>query len=284
MKNILLPTDFSENSWNAISYAIHLFKDEACKFYLLNTYTPAIYHSEYVLGHPAQFGLEDTIRNASQEQLETLKQRISETFGDHPNHHFETMSRFDFLISGINEFMKSHETYMIVMGTKGATGAKTVLFGSHTVQVFKNVKCPILAVPEDFGYKTPATILFPTDYGITYHEDHLKSLIELAKTHDSKIDILHVLTSKLSEVQLKNKAILEKIIVKNSHEFHELQGENIMRSIMDYQDQTVIDMLVMINNKKSFFENLFFKSTVNQIGFHLTVPFLVMPSSHNNEN
>ena len=50
MKNILLPTDFSENSWNAIKYALQLFKTETCKFYLLNAYTPIIYDVEYVLG------------------------------------------------------------------------------------------------------------------------------------------------------------------------------------------------------------------------------------------
>ncbi|WP_373282945.1 universal stress protein [Aquaticitalea lipolytica] len=35
MKNILLPTDFSDNSWNAIKYALQLFKDEKCTFHLL---------------------------------------------------------------------------------------------------------------------------------------------------------------------------------------------------------------------------------------------------------
>ncbi|TFG75474.1 MAG: universal stress protein, partial [Flavobacteriales bacterium] len=28
MKKILLPTDFSENAWNAIAYALELFKNE----------------------------------------------------------------------------------------------------------------------------------------------------------------------------------------------------------------------------------------------------------------
>ena len=38
MKNILLPTDFSQNSLNAINYAMELFKDTPCKFYLLNAF------------------------------------------------------------------------------------------------------------------------------------------------------------------------------------------------------------------------------------------------------
>ena len=36
MKNILLPTDFSENSWNAIEYALKLFEKKSCNFYLLH--------------------------------------------------------------------------------------------------------------------------------------------------------------------------------------------------------------------------------------------------------
>ena len=49
MKKILLPTDFSENALNAIHYALHLFKDESCAFFILNTYTPMIYNYEYQL-------------------------------------------------------------------------------------------------------------------------------------------------------------------------------------------------------------------------------------------
>ena len=36
MKAILLPTDFSKNSMNAIEYAVSLFEDETCEFYVLN--------------------------------------------------------------------------------------------------------------------------------------------------------------------------------------------------------------------------------------------------------
>jgi len=38
-RKILLPTDFSNNSWLAINYGMQLFKDEACDFYLLNAFS-----------------------------------------------------------------------------------------------------------------------------------------------------------------------------------------------------------------------------------------------------
>ena len=38
MTNILLPTDFSENAWHAFEYALELFKNETCNFYILNSF------------------------------------------------------------------------------------------------------------------------------------------------------------------------------------------------------------------------------------------------------
>ena len=38
MKRILLPTDFSSISINAIDYAVSLYKESKCEFYVLNVY------------------------------------------------------------------------------------------------------------------------------------------------------------------------------------------------------------------------------------------------------
>ena len=280
MKHILLPTDFSDNSWNAIKYAITLFKDEKCVFHLLNTYTPIIYNVEYVLGYPAQFGLGDAIRNTSQENLKELEERIAKEFPNNPNHKFESLARFDTLISGIKEFMQKHKTHLIVMGTKGATGAKEILFGSNTVNVFKEIKCPVLAIPSNFDYENPHEVLFPTDLEINYNNVNLNLLKEIAKNHNSRINAMHVSTGyDLTEAQLKNKEELELIFKDISYLYHELKTMNVGEAINKFQIKAKINLLVMINNKHSFFENIFFKSKLSHIGFHLNVPFLVIPST-----
>lgn len=46
MKQILLPTDFSENSLNAILYAIDMYRGEKCRFILLNAFKVNGYDSE----------------------------------------------------------------------------------------------------------------------------------------------------------------------------------------------------------------------------------------------
>lgn len=279
MKRILLPTDFSDNSWNAIKYAITLFKDRECTFYILNTYTPLIYHVEYVLGYPAQFGLGDAVRNSSQENLSKLVAKILKEFGTNKKHKFETIARFNTLISGIKEFLAKHTIHLIVMGTKGATGAKEILFGSNTVHVFNEIKCPVLAIPSSFEYEHLHDILFPTDLEVNYQDFNLNLLKEIADQNHSRINAMHVSTGyELTEEQKQKKLELEAIFKEDAYLFHDFKTMTIPEALNEFQLKTKINLLVMINNKHSVFENLFFRPTINHIGFHLEVPFLVLPS------
>lgn len=280
MKNILLPTDFSENSWNAIKYAIQLFEKDQCTFHVFNAYTPVVYDLTYMLlASPSQFGLRDPIREASREHLSELETLISEEFGVNPNHTFETIARFETLISGIKELIEERHIDLVVMGTKGATGAKKILFGSNTVQVFSGIKHPIIAIPSNFDYVAPQEILFPTDLEVTFNEEQLHMLKEITVLHHSKINAMHVRTGHgLSAMQENNKLMLQTLFGKMNFEFHDFDDMNIPVAINEFQDAHTVNMLAMINNKQSFFENLFFKDTINQIGFYLNIPFLVIPS------
>jgi nucleotide-binding universal stress UspA family protein len=281
MKHILLPTDFSDNSWNAITYAVQLFKDEECVFHLLHTYTPVIYNVEYVLGYPAQFGLGDEVRNIAQKNLKDLAKQVSNKFSN-TKHKFVTLARFNTLISGIKEFMEEHSIDLVVMGTKGATGAKEVLFGSNTVHVFKEIDCPVLAIPSDFQYENPHEILFPTDLQVHYNTKQLKMLQDIALMHNSRVNAMHVSTGyELTAEQNTNKSDLKQLFKGVSFLFHEIKSMNVTDGINEFQLKSKINLLVMINNKHSFFENIFFQSKLKQIGFHLNIPFLVIPSNKN---
>ena len=278
MKKILLPTDFSDNSWNAIKYALQLFKDEACTFYLLNAYTPIIYHVEYVLVSPAEFGLGDAIRETALKGLEDIKNRIKEEFNN-PNHSFECIAAFNTLIPEIKEIVEEKVIDLVVMGTKGATGATEILFGSNTVHVIKYVKCPVLAIPDNFDFEKPEEILFPSDYEVDFQDDQIQPIVDIASAHHSRVNILNVSYGyDLSENQEHNRQKLEVYFKKTAHLFHSVSNKDVPEAITDFQLKSIVNLLVMINNKHSFFENLFFKPIINQIGFHLNVPLLVIPS------
>lgn len=277
MKNILIPTDFSDNAYKAISYAVRLLKDDNCTFHLLHTYTPAIYQSEYLLHSPGQLGLGDIYRTDSETKLEDLKQKVISQFNN-PKHIFKTYSAFSVLMEAIDELVESKKIDLLIMGTQGATGAKEIFLGSSTVHTIKRAKCPVLAIPFDFDIEMPTKILFPTDYEIEYNFELIKQVLFIAKAHKSTLDIMHVRSGyELSEEQKKNKGKLDHLLAETKHKFHELPDQGIIEAINSIQAELNHQMLVMVKNKHSFLENLFLKPVINQIGFHSNIPFMVLP-------
>lgn len=278
MKKILLPTDFSDNAWNAITYAIQLYKNEKCNFILLNTYTPIVYQVEFMQSSEPQFQLMETIKETSKKRLQDLVEKIESEFPN-LNHQFTTISSFNTLTSEISELYEGNVMDLIIMGTKGASGVKEVLFGSNTMQVLNNVKCPVIAIPSDFDFEKPHELLFPSDYEIDFKDQHLDPLIDIANLYNIRINIMHVHYGEtLTERQESNRKKLEEKFKGIAHLFHNIKNKNIPEAITEFQIKTRVNLLVMINNKHSFFENLFFKSNIKHIGFHLNVPFMVIPS------
>lgn len=279
MKNkILLPVDFSDNSWNAVKYALELFKNEKCTFYILNVYIPTVYNMEYMMSSPDIPDLEEAVKNRSLKGLNELKERILKGYNN-PHHRLETISSFNSLIPEIQKLVKEKEISLIVMGTKGATGAKQILFGTNTIHALKNTICPFLAIPDNFEFETVANVLFPTDYEIQYAPTQVKTINEITKTDNATLNVLNVSYGyELSETQQVNKSLLESLLNKTSAIYHSVPDKDLQEAINDFQQGNKIDMLIMINNKHSFFENIFFKSVIKQIGFHLNVPFLVIPT------
>jgi nucleotide-binding universal stress UspA family protein len=281
MKTIILPTDFSKNAYNAISYALTLFKDEKCRFYLVNTYTPAIYESEYILHSPGQIGLGDIYQSRSEENLEELKKKLEHKFKN-DKHKFITHSVFNLLVDEIVDLAEREKVDMIIMGTQGATGAKEIFLGSHTVHVIKKAPCPVLAIPVGYSYENPTAILFPTDFEVNYQHTKLSVLMDLAKRNKSVIHVLHVSTGyELTEKQEKNKLKLSEMLEKSKHEFHNVPSQDIIDGINGFKARSKVDLLAMVQNKHTFLERLFIEPVIKKIGFHVTIPFLVMP--HPNE-
>jgi nucleotide-binding universal stress UspA family protein len=276
MKKVILPTDFSYNAYNAISYAMNLLKDEEATFYLLNTYTPAIYQTEYLLHSPGQIGLGDIYQSESINQLEELQKQLQKEFKN-PKHTIITHSAFNILVDEVSSMVANEEADMVIMGTQGATGAKEIFLGTHTVHVIKKATCPVIAIPADFDYETPIEILFPTDFEVAYSEEQLKALLDLAELHKSRIHVIHISSGyDLTEIQSENKAKLEKILEKIPHLFHDLPNQEIITGINNFQLKNKMNMLVMIQNKHTFLESLFIEPVIKKIGFHVSIPFMVI--------
>lgn len=279
MKRILIPTDFSKNAFNALSYAVNSFEGEDCTFFLLNTYTPVIYDSEYMLNSYSSPDLTESYKNNSEQNLERLKNQISKKINI-DRHHIITISSFNNLSEEIKEQVVRKDIDLVVMGTKGATGAREILFGSNTVYAMQKVTCPLLAIPSNYKYKSPENILFSSDFGIDFSESPLQILLDFLHKKACSLNILNVdFGMSLSEYQMQQKSFLREYFKDENVKFNSISGKSVPEAVNKFQEDHPADLLVMVNNKHSFFENLLFRPVVNQIGFHIKIPFLVLPAS-----
>ena len=277
MKKILLPTDFSSNSVNAIHYALNLFKDEKCTFYLLNVYRVPYVTSQDVayVNTEALMDLEEGLKETSEEKLKELIVKL--TAEGNKNHSFETISDYNFLSDSVKRIVGENNIDLIVMGTKGATGAKETFMGSNTGDIIMKVDCNVLAVPENVVYSEPKEITFPTDYEISYEPDDLSYLLSIAGKYNAAIRVLHVQDDPLTEEQLNNKNNLETLLEGIEYSFHTLTGTSFETAVNSFtQSRGNIDMIAIIARHYGFFQRLFFRPKVEELSFHTRIPLLVL--------
>lgn len=280
MKNILIPTDFSDNSWNATRYAIELFQDEECIFHFLNTYTPAIASSRFMAATVDGKMLENTAQLSSKRGLQNVTERISRAYNN-PKHSFKTSSSFSFLVDEIKEVVVKQSIDLIIAGTKGASGLEEVFMGSNTVRIIKSIKnCPVLAVPQNFEFVTPNEIAFATDFNRFYTKSELQPLKDMAKAFNAAIRIVHVQykITALTELQQFNLSMLRKYFGNTEHYVHTVSELNSISTTLEvFTKELDIHLLAMLNYQHSFMEKMTREPIVKRVAFHTQVPLLVIP-------
>ena len=280
MQKILIPTDFSENAWNAIDYAMQLFRNRRCTFYLLNTYTPVIPSSRFMAKMIDGVRIVDAVRENSEQGLNKTVRRIQTKYGN-PNHSFETISSFNLLVEEVKDIVETFGINLVVTGTKGASGVDEVFMGSNTVRIIKSVrKCPILAIPYHFEYVTPTEIAFATDFNRFYTTSELEPLLDLAKMFKATIRIVHVQygIKALTELQQFNLNMLRRYLNDVEHYVHTVSELNsVSHTLETFSKELGIHLLAMLNYQHSYMEKMTREPIIKRTAFHTQIPLLVIP-------
>jgi len=273
-RKILLPTDFSDNAWSAIVYALKLYTHEECTFYFLNSTNVK---NSRLSNLPNK--LLKSIEEDAMKELLALK-TLAETSDANANHDFQVILSSNNLTNAIKIAVEEWEIDLIIMGTKGATGAKEFFFGSNTVDILKCVKlCPILIIPEEYDFVKPKQIAFPSDYNRFYDIKELNPLMQLADLYNSKIRIVHINTDEeLNDIQEYNLIMLQNYLNEYDFSLHWMpKYAKKVKEINDFIEELGVNMLVMVKYQHSFIEKIINEPVIKKIGFHPKIPFLVIP-------
>jgi nucleotide-binding universal stress UspA family protein len=277
MKNILLPTDFSENSWNAIQYALEFYKNSAANFYILNVTMMPTYVGGEIPIYPSSNVLETTILKQSKLGLEKILKKIKK-IDSNPEHQFFSISKYDFFIDAVKEQIEEKKIDLIIMGTKGTSGFSEVVIGTNTGDLITKVKCPVLIIPENSTFIAPKEIAFPTDFHNFYQPIILNNISEIAEMYHSSVRLVHIAKKDeiLNDHQIENKYYLSNYFSDDKHSVHRITNNNVEDGVRCFVESRNIDIIVMVAKNLNFFQRILFKPTVEDISYHTKVPFLVL--------
>ncbi|GAA4883540.1 universal stress protein [Flaviramulus aquimarinus] len=277
MKNILLPTDFSKNSMNAINYAMELFKDESCLFYILNVQKASSFISDDMMAVGSSTTIYKTLIDAAKKSIDNI---ISKIKVKHGNHEFHSIVDYDNFIDSINQVSEKHQIDLIIMGTKGASGLEKVLFGSNTVRVMQRCKVPVLAIPDKCKFKSIDKLAFATTNLKQFKIKDLRALHEMMLLNNSFLHILHLADQNhLAYDAHDNMDFFKTNFIKAKHEFIDTTSADMFNTVHHYITNNAIKMLAIMNKKHSFLERLFTTHTVEKFAFKIDIPLLVMQIS-----
>jgi nucleotide-binding universal stress UspA family protein len=142
LHRILVPTDFSKHSNNALTYAVAFAEKFGAELHLLHVVQDlALFIPDAVTAMPPVALPVDQITLAAREALDrVIREQGLERFTVRP----EVREGTPF--AEIIRCAREKDIDLIVMGTHGHTGLAHMLLGSVTEKVVRKAPCPVLTV------------------------------------------------------------------------------------------------------------------------------------------
>jgi nucleotide-binding universal stress UspA family protein len=266
LERLLLSTDGSEFSEDAVREAIGLAKTCGSKLYVVSVVEV---NPEFEAFAP---GLVEKVEKKRRQYLESVKERASKEGADCEIIVHEGEESYQYVV---DEAAKK-QVEMIIMGRHGRTGLKRVMMGSVTAKVIGHSPCKVLVVPKTSTI-TYKKLLIATD-GSKYSEAASREAISIAKRTGGDLIVLSVAkkdenlpVAKESVDIIRNVAEREGIKV----EPLTLKGEPY-EVIIGTAEQKKADMIVVGSHGRTGLERLFMGSVTERVIGHASCAVMVV--------
>jgi len=268
MKNILVPTDFSEVSESAADYAAELAKTTGAKlifYYVFSVPVP-------VADTPVVAVPIEELEKENMKLLHALDKRVKEKHGKVET---ELLTQAGFVVDEVISFTKEHQVDLVVMGVTGA-GKTPGILGSNTTSVMHHAASPVLVVPKGYKFKKPDIIALACDYKSVLTDNTVKRFKSFVHIFNSKVLVFNVLKPK--ELATYQKAAtevnLENALSDIEHTLHFPASDNLPQEINEFIDKHNAGVLVMFPRHYSFLKGLVHHSATKEMAYFSHVPLL----------
>ncbi|MBI1307368.1 MAG: hypothetical protein GC181_12260 [Bacteroidetes bacterium] len=264
MKTILCPTDFSDQSRKAMTYAARMAQVMDASVHLMHAmhvpvvdaYAPAPTLENMMVDE--QLLCEKRITNLAEELSRDFKIRVT------------TTTEFGLATDVVTSTEKKHSIDLVVISTHGATNAIDQWLGTTASQIVAKSLAPTIVIPRDAEFEGFSRVGYATDF--THDSDStVHAFAEIMKPFKSQIFVVHVSSEYASDDEIES-------IMKHFEDASDpitIKGEDVANELNAFIWDNGINLLAMKRHKRSWFDNLFHKSITKQMIYHSTVPLLI---------
>lgn len=273
-KSILVPTDFSSKSENAIRYACEIAASTGGEIHFLN-----------VIEEPYDFPsrVDEIVAEKKKKNRVKLSALISDL---HSVDDYRIIKMKGIVEVGkvqrlTERISEEYNHDLIVIGLGGETDLKKVLYGSITNNLLMNSSIPVLAISRRVDYRSPKTLLFATDMR---DQDlmYIKMMREFSLDIGVSLRFIHITDENPEKIQperISNFNDTIRNITKNPNsELTVFKASSFPEGITSYIKDDKHTFLVMPRYRKRFFEWLLSNSTIRSVAQMAAVPLLMLPA------
>lgn len=271
MKTIIVPTDFSAVSINAVNFATDMALAIDASILLLNVYNIPISYSEVPLG---LLSVEE-LKKESELQLEELKKKLI-----HITSHkikVNTRSTMGNTVDELEQLCTEIQPFAVVMGAKGVAGIEKVMFGSTTLTAIRHLTWPVICVPPGREYgKGVKKIGFACDFKQVAENTPFYFIIQMVKEFGAE---LHVLNVDYKEKHFRPETPEESLLLHNllkdvRPQYHYINKKDVEDGINEFAENNNLDLVITIPKKHKLLEGIFKPSSTKKLVFQSHIPVM----------
>ncbi|MCB9224769.1 MAG: universal stress protein [Crocinitomicaceae bacterium] len=257
--SIILLTDFSEPAKNAIKYAVDAFGEEV-EYNLINAY----------YARTSSATLLDLNDMLAKESLSGLESEIQWMKNEYPNLNLSVFphSIFGSPVDAIKKLAIDHDHDLVIMGTKGASGVESVLFGSVASVVIRSTIVPVISVPPNCSFTGFGTLVFATDGQEIFNNKVVDPIEKLQDKFNTDVTVFSVdKPGQHSDLESLNLGL------KNA-KYATVEDEDVAGAVTRFCQEKNADLLAILPKHTGFFDRLFHKSVSKQLIEQAQMPIL----------
>lgn len=270
MKQIIVPIDFSDTSVNAAKYALELAKN-------IPGAHVTLYHVYSSISFSSLSSKDENSRQmVSEAELKALKTKIESGFDS-----ISCVAESGSFVENISEYVLGNRIDLVVMGITGSSKITQVFMGTNTLNVIRNISCPVMIIPPDAKYTGLKKVVLTSDFKDVARTTPFASITKILDGFKSHLDILNVdsehFVELTDEFKIEKEAMQDKLGAYNP-EFSFLRAYDFLDGISSFVESRNIDAIITVPRKHNFLSQLFVTSNTKKLAYHSSVPIIAVPA------